>query len=86
MIVRRVLPTSPVGVEYSLTPLGRSLLEPSGQLCAWTVVHADVVRARQVECDQRAHRGEGQGVAAPGKFGELGGLIACHLPPRGASA
>ncbi|MEV5413775.1 winged helix-turn-helix transcriptional regulator [Thermopolyspora sp. NPDC052614] len=24
MIVRTVLPTSPVGVEYSLTPLGRS--------------------------------------------------------------
>jgi DNA-binding HxlR family transcriptional regulator len=28
MIIRRVLPTSPVGVEYSLTPLGRSLREP----------------------------------------------------------
>lgn len=30
MIERRVLPTSPVGVEYSLTPLGESLREPFG--------------------------------------------------------
>ncbi|MCR3725218.1 DNA-binding HxlR family transcriptional regulator [Streptomyces umbrinus] len=32
MVVRRVLPTSPVGVEYSLTLLGESLQEPFGRL------------------------------------------------------
>jgi DNA-binding HxlR family transcriptional regulator len=54
MIVRRVLPTSPVGVEYSLTPLGESLREPFGRLYDWTVDNADEIRARQREYDQRA--------------------------------
>ncbi|MFI1105097.1 winged helix-turn-helix transcriptional regulator [Streptomyces melanogenes] len=53
MIVRRVLPTSPVGVEYSLTPLGESLREPFGRLYDWTVNHADEIRAHQVDYDQR---------------------------------
>ncbi len=54
MIARRVLPTSPVGVEYSLTPLGESLRKPFGQLYDWTVVHADEIRARQQEYDRRS--------------------------------
>lgn len=53
MIVRRVLPTSPVGVEYSLTPLGESLREPFGRLYDWTVDHADEIRAKQRDYDQR---------------------------------
>jgi DNA-binding HxlR family transcriptional regulator len=53
MIVRRVLPTSPVGVEYSLTPLGESLREPFGRLYDWTVGHADEIQARQRDYDQR---------------------------------
>jgi DNA-binding HxlR family transcriptional regulator len=54
MIVRRVLPTSPVGVEYSLTPLGESLREPFGRLYEWTVDHADEIQAHQREYDRRA--------------------------------
>ncbi|GLY31868.1 HxlR family transcriptional regulator [Kineosporia sp. NBRC 101731] len=53
MIERRVLPTSPVGVEYSLTPLGRSLQEPFGVLYRWTVEHADEIRQRQQDYDAR---------------------------------
>ncbi|WP_405412775.1 winged helix-turn-helix transcriptional regulator [Streptomyces decoyicus] len=53
MIVRRVLPTSPVGVEYSLTPLGKSLREPFGRLYEWTVNNADEIRAHQMDYDQR---------------------------------
>jgi DNA-binding HxlR family transcriptional regulator len=53
MIVRRVLPTSPVGVEYSLTPLGESLREPFGRLYDWTVNHADEIQAHQITYDQR---------------------------------
>ena len=53
MIVRRVLPTSPVGVEYSLTPLGESLREPFGRLYDWTVENADEIRAHQVDYDRR---------------------------------
>ncbi|MFI6793881.1 winged helix-turn-helix transcriptional regulator [Nonomuraea sp. NPDC050383] len=51
MIERRVLPTSPVGVEYSLTPLGESLREPFGRLYDWTVNHAEEIRARQTDYD-----------------------------------
>jgi DNA-binding HxlR family transcriptional regulator len=54
MIVRRVLPTSPIGVEYSLTPLGESLREPFGRLYDWTVENAIEIQARQEEYDRRA--------------------------------
>ncbi|MFC5826182.1 winged helix-turn-helix transcriptional regulator [Nonomuraea insulae] len=54
MVERRVLPTSPVGVEYSLTPLGESLREPFGRLYDWTVANAPEIQARQRDFDQRA--------------------------------
>lgn len=53
MITRRVLPTSPVGVEYSLTPLGESLREPFGRLYDWTVANALRIQACQHDYDQR---------------------------------
>lgn len=52
MVTRRVLPTSPVGVEYSLTPLGESLREPFGRLYDWTVNNAEEIRANQLDYDQ----------------------------------
>lgn len=52
MVVRTVLPTSPVGVEYSLTPLGHSLREPFGHLYEWTVAHAAEIQERQVDYDR----------------------------------
>ena len=53
MVVRRVLPTSPVGVEYSLAPLGESLREPFGRLYDWTVNNADEIQAHQMDYDRR---------------------------------
>ncbi|MFI6172772.1 winged helix-turn-helix transcriptional regulator [Nocardia sp. NPDC051052] len=53
MIVRRVLATSPVGVEYSRTPLGESLGEPFDRLYAWTVDNAAEIRAHQMDYDRR---------------------------------
>ncbi|WP_116205101.1 winged helix-turn-helix transcriptional regulator [Amycolatopsis circi] len=53
MIVRRVLPTSPVGVEYSLTPLGESLREPFGRLYDWTVAHTGEIHESQQSYDER---------------------------------
>ncbi|GAB3139720.1 winged helix-turn-helix transcriptional regulator [Microbispora hainanensis] len=53
MIARRVLPTSPVGVEYSLTPLGESLREPFARLYDWTVDNADEIQRHQREYDRR---------------------------------
>ena len=53
MIERRVLPTSPVGVEYSLTPLGESLREPFGRLYDWTVAHTGEIQDSQRGYDRR---------------------------------
>ena len=48
LISRRVIETSPIGVEYTITPLGCSLLGPFQALHAWTMEHLDAVeRARQ---------------------------------------
>ena len=48
VISRRVIMASPIGVEYAITPLGRSLLAPFQALHAWTMEHLDEVeRARQ---------------------------------------
>ncbi|MEU9151926.1 helix-turn-helix domain-containing protein [Streptomyces sp. NPDC048417] len=54
MIRRKVLPTSPVGVEYSLTALGESLREPFGHLYGWTVEHSEEIQNRQRAYDSRA--------------------------------
>lgn len=55
MITRRVIPTSPVGVEYALTPLGESLREPFGRLYDWTIEHAATIRAAQADYDAEPH-------------------------------
>ncbi|AQR60968.1 MarR family transcriptional regulator [Brevundimonas sp. LM2] len=48
LVSRRVIMTSPIGVEYAITPLGRSLLGPFRALHVWTLEHLDEVeRARQ---------------------------------------
>lgn len=57
MVKRRVLPTSPVGVEYRITPLGESLREPFGRLYDWTVTNAETIRQNQSDYDARSvHR------------------------------
>ena len=57
LIERRVLPTSPVGVEYAITPLGESLREPFGQLYDWTVTNAPSIRRNQIAYDQHKESG-----------------------------
>ena len=48
LIERRVIPSSPVGVEYEITGLGRTLQPPFRALYAWTVDHLpDVEQARR---------------------------------------
>ncbi|GHH42586.1 winged helix-turn-helix transcriptional regulator [Lentzea cavernae] len=53
MIVRTVLPTSPVGVVYSLTPMGESLREPFCHLYGWTVEHSARIQECQREYDEK---------------------------------
>ncbi|MEQ1489624.1 MAG: helix-turn-helix domain-containing protein [Terricaulis sp.] len=48
LVARRVYPTVPPAVEYSLTPLGRSLLGPINVLAQWANENmAEVMRARE---------------------------------------
>jgi DNA-binding HxlR family transcriptional regulator len=48
IVARRVIPVSPVAVEYSITPLGRTLKKPFQALFNWTVDHrAAVDKARR---------------------------------------
>ena len=37
LVVRTIVPTSPPGVEYDLTTLGRDLLQPVSALSAWAL-------------------------------------------------
>ena len=54
IVARRVLPTSPVGVEYSVTPLGATLKEPFRVLHAWALDHATTVEQARETFDGRA--------------------------------
>jgi DNA-binding HxlR family transcriptional regulator len=53
LISRRVLPLSPVAVEYEITELGRSLQDPFKALYAWTVRHFDAVERARASFDHR---------------------------------
>ena len=52
LVARRVIPISPVAVEYSITPLGLSLQQPFAALYAWTVDHLSEVKEAQEAFDR----------------------------------
>lgn len=54
LISRRMLPLSPIAVEYALTPLGRSLQEPFKALYEWTVTSLPQVELARQAFDERA--------------------------------
>jgi DNA-binding HxlR family transcriptional regulator len=47
LVARRVIPVSPVAVEYSLTSLGRTLREPFISLSQWALKHQPDIEAAQ---------------------------------------
>lgn len=53
LVARRVIASSPVAVEYSITPLGRTLQQPFAALHAWTVDHASDLEQAQRDFDHR---------------------------------
>ncbi len=53
LVARRVIPVSPVAVEYSLTPLGRTLQGPFTSLCQWALDHQSDVEAAQKNFNSR---------------------------------
>ena len=53
ILSRRVIPSSQVAVEYSVTPLGRTLEGPFKAVFDWTMAHSAEVLRAQSEFDQR---------------------------------
>jgi len=56
LIARKVLPTSPVAVEYSITELGRTLQVPLGAAYGWAIDHL-----QEIQRAQEVYDGERQG-------------------------
>jgi len=53
LVNRRVIASSPVAVEYSITPLGRTLQEPFVALVAWAGEHGGRIERAQSAFDNR---------------------------------
>ncbi len=51
LISRRVLPTQPIGVEYTITPLGCSLREPFAALYNWALANGAAMAEAQRSYD-----------------------------------
>ncbi len=48
IVIREVFPTKPPSVEYRLSPLGNSMLEPLAMLIAWAEQsHGEIKQARE---------------------------------------
>ena len=54
IVIRTVLPTSPPGVEYSLSDLGHSLAEPFRALGKWVMVNLPRIEDAQRGYDEQA--------------------------------
>ncbi len=52
LIVRDIYPVVPPKVEYSLTPLGQTLVEPLASLGEWAYRHLNEVKAAIASCDR----------------------------------
>jgi len=53
LVLRTVFPTKPPSVEYSLTSLGKSLLEPMQALVAWAESQYDTIKRERSKFDAR---------------------------------
>ncbi len=56
LLERRVFPVVPPRVEYSLTPLGRSLVEPLDAVCRWAERHLPELLQARARAARRAER------------------------------
>jgi DNA-binding HxlR family transcriptional regulator len=57
LVTRTVFPTVPPSVEYGLTPLGRTLLEPVLALSDWARKNRDQIRSARERFDTRPKAG-----------------------------
>jgi DNA-binding HxlR family transcriptional regulator len=67
LVTRTVFPTIPPRVEYALTPLGRTLIDPVLELASWADKHREAIqqaRARfdaEAEATRRGRKGSARG-------------------------
>ena len=56
LLTRTIYPTIPPRVDYELTPLGRTLLDPVEALAAWAAAHrVEIQAARTRSAERSAH-------------------------------
>ena len=53
LVSRKVLPTQPIGVEYTITDLGCSLREPFAALYTWSLANGSALEKAQRAYDTR---------------------------------
>jgi len=54
LVVRRIVPSSPPGVQYDLTALGRDLLQPVSALSAWAIRNQGKIEQSRAKFDARS--------------------------------
>lgn len=54
LVERKVFPVVPPKVEYSLTRLGRTLIEPLNALCRWSEKHLPELQANRAKAKTKA--------------------------------
>ena len=52
LVTRKILPGSPPGVAYDLTPLGRDLLQPVSALGAWAIRNQGKIAQSRAKFDE----------------------------------
>jgi DNA-binding HxlR family transcriptional regulator len=52
LVERTIVPTSPPGVEYDLTPLGRDLLQPVSALSTWAIRNQGKIEQSRLKFDK----------------------------------
>ena len=60
LLTRTVYPTIPPRVEYALTALGKTLLEPVRALATWAQKHRQEIQAARDRFDATGDRGAGR--------------------------
>ncbi|SMF02877.1 transcriptional regulator, HxlR family [Tistlia consotensis] len=58
LVLRTVFPTKPPSVEYRLSELGRSLLEPLAPLVGWAEANHGAIRAARARYDREQQAAE----------------------------
>src|SRR5262245_6028323 len=58
LVERRVYPVVPPRVEYSLTPLGRTLVEPLDAVCRWAERHLGELLAARARSARQSEKSE----------------------------